>query len=49
MQFITVPRPSILSLEDVGCTYIHLKLFLTHSLLNLFMKGVQEGENELNF
>lgn len=49
MQFITAPRPSILSLEDVGCTYIHLKLFLTRSLLNLFMKGVQERENELNF
>lgn len=48
MQFITAPRPSILSLEDVGCTYIHLKLFLTHSLLNLFMKRVQE-KNELNF
>lgn len=49
MQFITAPRPSILSLEDVGCTYIHLKLFLTRSLLNLFMKGVQEGEMSLTF
>ena len=39
-QFKTVPRPSISRLKDVGCTYIHLKLFLTRSLLNLFMKGV---------
>lgn len=49
MQFKTVPRPSISRLEDVGCTYIHLKVFLTRSLLNLFMKGAQEKKISLTF
>lgn len=41
-QLKTGPRPSILRLEDVGGTYIHLRLFLTCSLLNLFMRGEEE-------
>lgn len=48
-QLKTGPRPSILRLEDVGCTYIHLRLFLTCSPPNLFMRGEQEKKHKFNF